>query len=409
MKEFLKKDITIKIFSILFAIFLWFTINPVKTSYYTVPLTVINEESLKTHGLILNNKSIQKYVVVSVKERGSVLDSIKDTDFEITLDLSKVKSVEDKVIALEPPLYLGREKLNSNNIEVKPRTVQLDLAKIEENPFMVQIETYGKLAAGYEIISKTATPEEVSITAVDSVLSNVGSVKVYVDVTNLNKSIEVTKECKVYNKKGEEMPDLAKKLTAEVKIEVGKSVSIVPIVKGEPAKDFVEGEYSVKPDKILITGDAQLMARTNELKTETISIDNATGTMTVQALLQVPDGLKLVSSSREVTVFIEISPIEEKILQLPSENILMTGTVPDSSLLYEIVQPVTVKLKGIKEELDKVTLETLNASIDVTTLEEGTHKVPLVMTIPATLSVEEVLVEVKITKPESSTNRDENQ
>ena len=409
MKEFLKKDITIKIFSILFAIFLWFTINPVKTSDFTIPLTVINEDSLKTHGLVLNSKSIQKYVVVSVKERGSVLESIKDSDFEVTLDLSKVKSVDDKVIALEPPLYFGREKLNNNNIEVKPRTVQLDLAKIEENPFMVQIETYGKLAAGYEIISKTATPEEVSITAVESVLSNVGSVKVYVDVTNLNKSIEVTKECKVYNKKGEEMPDLAKKLTAEVKIEVGKSVSIVPIVKGEPANDFVEGEYSVKPDKILITGDSQIMAKTNELKTETISIDHATSTITTQALLQVPEGLKLVSSSREVTVVIEISPIEERVLQLPSANITMTGAVQDNSLLYEIVQPVTVKLRGLKEELDRITIEALNASIDVTKLEEGTHKVPLIMTIPATLSAEEVLVEVKITKPEANTNKDENQ
>ena len=116
MKEFLKKDLTIKIFSIIFAIFLWFVINPVKTNYYTVPLTIINEESLRAKGLVLNSKAYpEKYVTISVRDRVDVLDRIKDTDFEVTLDLSKVKSVDDKIISLDPPVYLGREKINENN------------------------------------------------------------------------------------------------------------------------------------------------------------------------------------------------------------------------------------------------------------------------------------------------------
>lgn len=399
MKEFLKNNLTLKIFSIIFAIFLWFAINPVQTNSYTVPLNVINEDSLKANGLVLTNKNYQKYVVVSVKERGNVLDAIKDRDFEVTLDLSQVKSINDKVVKIGQPVYLGREKLSSNSIDMKPKTITLDLAKIEENPFNVQIETYGKLPAGYEIISKTATPETVSIQAVDSVINSVGSVKVFVDVTNLNKTLEIKKECKVYNKKGEEMPELAKKLFADVKIEVGKRVPVIPIIQGKPAKDFVDGEFTVKPDKILIMGDAQIMAKTNELRTQPIDITNAMAPINIPVLIVVPDGLKLVSSSREVIVTVDISALEERVFEIPTENISIEGNPADVTFSREITSPTSIKLKGKKYDLDKLTVTDFAASVDITGLNEGTHNIPIKVTLPETVSmVEETLVQVKIKK-----------
>ena len=399
MKEFLKKDLTLKILSIVFAIFLWFAINPVQTEYYTVPLNVINEESLKANGLVLNSKNNLKPVVVSVRERGDVLDAIKDSDFEVTLDLSKVKSIDDRVVTLEAPLYLGRESISTSNIDIKPKTITLDLGKIEENPFEVQVETTGKLANGYEIISKTATPDTVSIEALDSVINNVGSVKVYIDVTGLNKTLTKQKECKVYNKKGEEMPELSKKFTVQVKIEVGKRVSIIPITEGSLSKDFVEGISTVKPDNVLITGTFDTISLINELKTEPVKIDDATQTFTSQVLLQLPEGVKVVRSTRQVDVTVEIIPLVEQTLDIPHENINILSKNTDANFAYEITGPVAIKLKGKIEDLAKVTVAELLASIDVDKLEEGMHNIPLKVILPKNITqVEEVLIPVKITK-----------
>lgn len=401
VKEFLKKDLTLKIFSIIFAVILWFAINPVKTGYYTVPINVINEESLKDKGLVLNSKSYQKPVVISVRDRGDVLDAIKDSDFEVTLDLSKVKTVNDKEIALDPPLYLGNEKINLNYIDMKPKSVTLDLGKIEENPFIVQVETSGKLPSGYEIISKTADPDTVSIQALDSIISSVGSVKVYVDVTGLNKTLEMRKECKVYNKKGEEIPDLGKKLTVDVRIEVGKRVQVVPITSGVPAKDYVEGSSTVKPDNILITGDLNVMSGVNEIKTEPVDIENASKTFTKQVILQLPDGIKLVSSSREVGVTVEIIPLKERIMEIPADSITILGKSTEPGVNYEMTAPVSLKIKGKIEDLNAITLQQISATIDVADMDEGDHKVPLKVTLPGNVTqVEEVLVPVKITKAE---------
>lgn len=401
MKEFFKKDLTLKILSVIFAIFIWFAINPVKTNYYTVPINVINEESLRSKGLVLNSKTYQKPVVVSVRERGDVLESIKDSDFEVTLDLSKVKSVDDKVIALESVVYLGREKISANNIDVKPKTVTLDLGKIEENPFIVQVETSGKLPAGYEIISKTADPDTVSIEALDSVINSVGSVKAFVDVTGLNRNLEIRKECKVYNKSGEELPELGKKLTVDIKIEVGKRVSVIPITKGTPARDFIEGTSTVKPDKILITGSYDTISQINEIKTDPVNIENATQTFTSQVILQLPEGVKLVSSTREVAVIVEIIPLEKRAFELTASNLTVNGKSSDGTYTYEITEPISVTLKGKTEDLNKVSIANLFANIDLKDLDEGTHDVPLKITLPTNVTqVDKVQVQVKITKTE---------
>lgn len=406
MKEFFKKDLTLKILSVVFAVFLWFVINPVKTEYFSVPLNVINAESLKAKGIVLNNNAYQKPVAISVRERRDVLNNIKDSDFEVTLDLSKVKTVADKVIELEAPVYLGRENISANNIDLKPKSVTLNLGKIEENPFIVQVETTGKLPAGYEIISKTVVPETVSIQALDYIVNSVGSVKAYVDVSGLNKTLQVRKQCKVFDKSGQEMPELSKKLTVDITIEVGKRVPVIPITEGIPAKNFIEGAYTVKPDKILITGELDIMSKVNGVKTIPIKIDDATQTFTTNVLLQLPEGVKHVGSTREVSVTVEIIPLVERSLPLSAENITIVGKSTDTSLTYEITGPVTIKLRGKIEDLNKITVTNLLANIDVgtidvDTIEEETSNVPIKVTLPTGISqVDEVLVPVKITKGE---------
>lgn len=402
VKEFFKKDLTLKIFSIIFAVFLWFAINPVKTNYYTVPLTIINEESLRSKGLVLNSKAFpEKYVTISVRDRVDVLDRIKDTDFEVTLDLSKVKSVDNKVIPLDKAVYLGRENIIESNMELKPKSVTLDLGKIEENPFIVQVETSGKLSAGYEIIAKTASPDTVSIQALDSVINSVGSVKAYVDVSGLNKSLEIKKEVKVYDKKGVEIPELGKKISVDIKIDVGKRVPVIPIISGNPDKDYIEGSYSVKPDNVLLTGEHSALSKINEIKTMPISIDNVTKSFTTSVILQLPDGIRLVNSTREVNVSVEILPLSERTVEIPANGITIEGrkTTPDTPLIYEILSYATVKLRGKSEDVNAVSNEKLMATIDVSTLEEGTHSVPLKITLPGNIAqVGEAQVQVKVTR-----------
>lgn len=404
MKEYLKKDLTYKILSIVFAVLLWFTVNPVKTGYYTIPINIINEESLKANGLVLNSNSFTKYATITVRERVDVLNAIKDSDFEVILDLSKVKTVENNIIELNPPKYVGRENIGNNSIDIKPKAVELDLGKIEENPFVVQVETSGDVARGYEIISKTVNPDTVKIEALDSVIANVGSVKTYIDVSGLNRDLEIQKKCKVFNKSGEEMPELSKGLNVTVNIEVGKRVPVIPITEGKPDKDYVEGASTVKPESVLLTeidGKSDALSQINEVSTVPVSIEKANQTFTTQVLLQLPEGVKVVSSSREVSVKVDIIPLIERSFVVIPGNITIIGKPIEENYIYEITEPVAIKLKGKTEDLSKVKVTDLIPTIDVEKLDEGMNSIALSVILPSGVTqVEEVLVPVNITKAE---------
>jgi len=77
MNELLKKDLTLKIISVFFAIFLWFIVldssNPVTWVELNVPLKVENESSLKEKGIMLKNENFPRNVSVSLKEEKALL------------------------------------------------------------------------------------------------------------------------------------------------------------------------------------------------------------------------------------------------------------------------------------------------------------------------------------------------
>jgi YbbR domain-containing protein len=86
VSELLRKDITIRIISILFAVVLWFFVldsdNPIGTVVISVPLKVVNEDTLSDRGILLKNKDFTKTVEVFVKGRKDKIKNLTANDFE---------------------------------------------------------------------------------------------------------------------------------------------------------------------------------------------------------------------------------------------------------------------------------------------------------------------------------------
>ncbi|MCX7708669.1 MAG: CdaR family protein [Clostridia bacterium] len=408
MSDLLRKDITIRIISVLFAVFLWFFVldndNPIATAVVPVPLKVINEDDLQEKGIILKNKDYTKSIEVLVKGRKDRIKNITANDFEAFLDFSKIKSAEDKSLALDGPTYVGKEDVKDIQIwDVRPgKTVKLDLEKKERNPFKVEVVTTGKMKENYKIIKTTVNPEILPLEGSDSQIKSVATIKTLVDVTNLDKDLNVTKkECRVYNKNDEEIKALSRNLFVDIKIEVAKEVPVLPVVKGKPAKNYIDGAKKVKPDKVLITGAPEVLAKISELRTAPVDIENMNTTMDVSKQILLPDGVKLAGGFKEeAAVSVVIEQLVDKELNLSKDDINIINTEIDNSLKYEVATD-TVKLmvKGNKADLDKMDVASVKPSVDVMKLGEGVHKLPLKVTLPANAKlIEEISVEVKIEK-----------
>jgi YbbR domain-containing protein len=382
VKNPFKKDIPIKVASILFAVILWFVLNPINPVDFNVPLIVINQNDLQDKGMVLNNNSFPKYITVTVKGR---FNNIKEGNFIATLDLSKVKSAYDKSLDVDIS-YTGSEKISINDMKIKPQAVGLDISQYKENQFHVQLEQTGTLKNNYEVISSSFSPETVTLNGLDTLINSVGLVKVTVDVNNLDKSLDVKKDIKVYSKSGDEIPELSKGLTTEVKLQVAKRVSVVAITKGIPAKNYIKGQAIVKPDKVLITGTSDALNNIDVLETEPVNIENADKNLNVSSIINLPDGVKLANASKQVSVSVTIEQLAQKDFKISSDDITINNTEIDNSLTYMIqTNEIIVTLKGNKNQLDRLSIKTLAPCIDVGGLTEGVYNIPVKLVLPDTV------------------------
>ncbi|MDP4092947.1 MAG: CdaR family protein [Bacillota bacterium] len=405
MIKLLRKDLSLRVLSVLLAIFLWFivsnSVNPIKQTTLTVPLTIINTSSLQDKGIVITDEKFTKNVLVTVEARENLINDLTSNDFQVNLDFSKINSVSDNEITVDPPVYIGNE--NKNNIkiiDIKPTKIKLSLEKQGKNSFKVEIIPTGQPKKGYQVVNTSTDPDNVIIEGLDSQINSVGSIKAFVDVSNINKDTVMKKDCKVYDRNGNEIPALSKDLAVNVKIQVAKEVPLIADVKGMPADNYSSGAANTNPQTVLITGAPEILDKIDFIKTETVNINNSTKNIDVMKKIKLPDGVKLYSAANEVEVTIPIEQLASKSFSIPSDGITLVNMVNDSTLNYSIqAQSIDITLKGDRLYLDSIDLPSLAPTIDVGGLEEGVYKLPLKVVLPSTVNLaQNYLVEVKVDK-----------
>ncbi|HHW00775.1 MAG TPA: hypothetical protein GXX36_14655 [Clostridiaceae bacterium] len=401
MKDFLSKDTTIKIFSVVIAILLWLyalnTSDPFDTRKFYVSLRIQNEDTLEEKGLVLKNKDYRKNIEVLVRGRTEALRNLTSDDFTAILDFSKVESEKDTKIRIEGPYY------NTNEItilDVNPKVIEVELEKLKKKSFPVDVQVEGELQAGFKLVGLSYAPEFVEIDNMESVIDTVASIKTTVNISNYTGTVDINKECKVYNKDGKEIPSLGKNISVNIRIEIAKEVPIRLEVKGSPAKEHFEEKRSITPSKALIKGSPEVLAKITELKTEPVDISNATESINVTSPLVLPQGVTLVDTPQDIKVNISIENNEIREFSFTRDEIALTNTLEDNSLEYQIKNDtVTVRVKGRQSLLNSLRKSDIKLRVNVAGYKEGIHRVPLDVSLPSGFSrVDEQFVEVNIKK-----------
>ncbi|NLI59256.1 MAG: hypothetical protein GX387_12215 [Clostridium sp.] len=402
MSELIKKDVGLKVISLFFAVVLWFFVldssNPVISHDFNIPLKIENEESLKENGFVIVNRNFPRNISVNIKGRQNKISTLDANDIEAKIDLEKIDDVDTKSLHID--VYIHKEGFSIESIT--PGTVNFELEKVEKNSFPVNVVIEGKPKENYKLIGVSSTPETIFIEATDSVVNSIGEIKVFVDVSNITSEMVVQKECVVYDVNGEVLEDEELIFNVNVEIEMAKEVPIVPVVKGKPAKNYIDGVHKVLPNKALITGPPDVIEWIDNVKTEEIDIENANQSMTKMVDLNIPEGVRLVDTSENVYVDVIIEKIAVREFTVKSWDLVIENAVIDDSLVYDIPETdINISIQGRKEELERISVSSLKPSIDVEGLKEGKHKRTLKVVLPRTVDLlEDYEIEVVINKNE---------
>ena len=401
MNELFKKDITIKICSVLIAMLFWLyvynTSNPFTTATFSnVPLKIENEDFLSRNGYIVKNKYITN-IDVTVRGRQNAVNKVRESNFDAVLDFSQIKSVSDKELNIIGPFCDLKDVVIESHT---PQAIDIELVKSKNNTFQVQIVSNITLKPGYKILKITGNPDTIRIISEEVLIDSVDSIKAVIVLEELDRDITKKVDCKVYDKDGKVITTLSNNLNIDVKVEVAKEVPITPIIKGQPAADYIETMKVISPDKVLIIGAPDVLAKITELKTDPITIDNIRKNYSVTVPIKIPDNVKLVNTQNEVVVGISVEQLIMKDLTILKNYVKLVNINPDPALNYIIkTDNIIVRLKGRASVLDTLKIGDLSYMVDITGIGEGVHRLPLQITLPTQVEqVKDAFVEVKVEK-----------
>ncbi len=402
MKDLLKKDLNIKIISVLAAILFWLYVynvsdNPYKTKiFYNVPLMAENEDTLQDKNLVIKN-NYRRTIDITIRGRQSFLDKVRESDFKAILDFSRVTSPNDTTVEISQPECTQKD-VNIENWS--PTKIDIVVARIKSNTFKIEITPNVTLKSGYKILDITPAVDSVTLEGEEAQIDSVDLVKGNLDIKDLDRDMTKRVELKVYNKDSQEIASLGRNLYVEVKVAVAKEVPLNLVVTGTPNEDYVEVSRSVSPDKVRITGTPEALAAVSSLNTEPVSIDGIKQNLNATGVIKLPNGVTLADQPKEVTVNIAVEQLILKDFAIDKGTVGIKNTNNDAALGYEIkTDSVGIQLKGRASILNTLDIGSLQPAVDVSGLAEGTHKVPLNISLPPQVKLMgEALVEVKVAK-----------
>lgn len=396
-----KKDWKTKILAVCIAIIFWIYVfnvsDPLENKIiYNVPIKFENEGYLTENGYKFKS-TIVSTIDITVRGRREALNKITSGDFETLLDYTQIKSVEDKKLIFTKPVC---NKKDVRIVSYNPSTIDVQLTRDVIRTFDVELKSNITMKTGFVLLSKSLSPNSLPIREEESLIDSIGSVVANLEVKDLDQDTTKTIQCTVYNKEGKEMKNLSNGLNVTVKLEVAKEVPVMLVTRGRLAADYIETQRVIDPVKALITGSVGTLAGISEIKTEPVNIDKLSSNYTGSVPLIVPEGVKLVNTSKDITVGINVEKLVIKDVEVLNEDISILNAKNDGTLIYEIkTDKLTLQFKGKQADVDEIRLENLKPSVDVAGLSEGAHRLPLIITSPSQAKLlQQAHVEVKILK-----------
>lgn len=288
----MRKDISTKIISLLFAIFMWFYIIQVQDpeiekNIKDVPVQFTKAE-LEERGLTLTN---DKEVQIDVKVRGQRkhISNIKKEDIAAVADVSNIDSTGTHEVNINVILPYGGVEL----LEQNPQYITVTVDEIIVTEKEVLINQLGNPKMGYCVSDYKVTPEKMKIKGPKSIVNTIEAVTADVDVGGKDEDVTVADApIRFKGTSGEifNTPYITlEKETVEVHCTISKKKTVAIDAKIADDVKYILAETSVK--SIEIAGDAELIENIDKIQTSVIYNSMISKNGEVEVKLELPEGV----------------------------------------------------------------------------------------------------------------------
>jgi YbbR domain-containing protein len=322
---------------------------------------------------ILGN--LPESVTISIRAPQSLWINLQNNPdlISASIDLSDLDPGEWQV-----PVEVEFEIFPVELISVEPETVSVTLEREISVQFPVQIIEVGELALGYEIQGTSLSPEIVTVTGPESLVSQVSEVQGWITINDARDDIMEILNLIAVDQNGRQISgvDLSpSEVTVTLTIVQSGGYREV-VVRVETVGTLPSGyrltNISVSPPTITVfSSNPQAVAEMpGFVSTEPIYLQDYTDDVELRLALVLPEDVERVGDEQSVVVQIGIAAIETTIsLSLPIQ-IVELGPGLSATLSPETIE---VFLTGPLTVLEALTPDDVIVSISLAGLDVGTH------------------------------------
>ncbi|QHQ59712.1 hypothetical protein Ana3638_01965 [Anaerocolumna sedimenticola] len=405
MKKRLTRNLGLKILSLLMAFLVWVVIlnvdDPVTTdSFYDIPVTKINENALAQKDKVYDVISGDT-VDVKVKGKRSIIESLKESDFQAVADLSELSIVNAVPIDVTIPKYGDSVEIIKENY-----TMQVSLENLETKQFRIDVVTTGDVSEGYYIKEKTASPNIIQVSGAESVINKIKDVVVEVNVGSARESFKKTGVVpKVYDKNGTLMDSGKMKLSYEaVDVSVDllktKTVNLFIDLKGTPYPGYKYGKPDFEPRQVVIAGEQSELDKVQYIMGE-YNIDNQR--TDIEDEVNIADFIKndviLIDENKTAVINVKVEKLKSIDISYNSNEIEFRNLPVGLAAVLNETNAIQVEVMGEEDILSNINKYNLKPYIDLADTEIGTKLFNLEFSPPDSgLTISNTSVRVTITE-----------
>ncbi len=384
MKEKQNKRRGLKLISLLGAFLVWLWVvnvaDPVMTDTVEIPVEIENGHILTDNGLTYEIVG-KKTTTVSYEVHTTNAYRIHASDFRAYVDMAELWSVTGavpvKVEVLSNAGYLVSSPV-SKTTAIKIETEPLQTKRFELNTILK-----GSLENGYQVGEIKLSPDHIYLQGPESQIGQISSAGIEFSVDGVDSEVAGVAVPRFYDANGKQI-DLSKRIeknadSVDYTMEVLK-VKDVPLyfeVSGEVTDGYRHTGIRCDVDSISVAGLNSDVASFDALTIpgDILKLDGASTDIvkTVDLSKLLPNGIILAGNVRkEVNVTMMVERLVDEVYIVELDYGCYVG---DSDEYIYRAEPnrVSVRIRGLREELDRLKVDADDLAIDVTGLEEGSH------------------------------------
>lgn len=367
------------VISLIASLFIWVYITGtqeeiITQSFNNVEVMLIGEDTLQaTRGYVVTNVSAETVSVKISGTRGNI-GTLSASDVKAVIDVSLISSTGTltQYYTLTYPDNVNEDAVSL--VSSNPQTISFDVTKMSSKSVPVEAKFVGSTAENYIAGEVEFEPKTIKVSGPESMLEKIDHI--YAEMGGDDLTMTRTAEIPVVliDKDGNTMESEGLEfdvptVTVTIPISMMKEVPLyVQCVYGAGATEE-NTVISIEPNKIMISGDTEIVSGINRIDLATIDLTDFSLTHQDTYLIPLPNGVENVTGVAQADVKIEITGVDTKVFTVTN---ISTRNLPSGYTLEEITtRSLEVRIRAPQDVLDQLQPSNLSAVADLSDITQS--------------------------------------